>query len=219
MTETIQLKISAQEKNKQIADENRKQFAKNKLLALNLISSPGSGKTSILEVLSQRLGRQLAVITGDIQTTLDAERITRSGGQAVQVETGGGCHLNAEMVQQKLKVLQLSGVKYLIIENVGNLVCPSSFDLGEHAKAAVLSVAEGDEKPIKYPALFVRAGLVIINKIDLLPYVNFNMERAMGDCRKMNAQALIIKTSCQTQAGFDQLTAYLEKFYQQIYPA
>jgi hydrogenase nickel incorporation protein HypB len=151
------------------------------------------------------------VITGDIQTQLDKERIEKAGARAVQIETRGSCHLTAAMINAVVKRLSFSGVDCLIIENVGNLVCPSSYDLGEEEKIAVLSVAEGDEKPIKYPTLFIRAGAVIINKIDLIPYVNFDMFRAMGDIRKLRHDAEIIQTSCTTGEGIDEVVGYLVK--------
>jgi hydrogenase nickel incorporation protein HypB len=219
MSDVISVKQTAQEKNREIAAANRMFFTEKKVLAVNLISSPGSGKTALLEVLSARLGKSLAVITGDVQTELDAQRITAAGGQAVQIETGGACHLNAEMVRAKFGRLTWTQVRYLVIENVGNLVCPSSYDLGEHEKAAMLSVAEGDEKPVKYPALFVRAGLVIISKIDLLSHVRFNLQRAEDDCRKLNHAMTLLRISSQTGEGLDALTAHFEQAHGRLYSA
>jgi hydrogenase nickel incorporation protein HypB len=219
MGDIVTVQKTAQEKNREIAEGNRAFFNEKKVLVINLISSPGSGKTALLEALSARLGKALTVITGDVQTELDAQRIRAAGGQAVQIETGGACHLNAEMVRAKCGALQWPGVRFLVIENVGNLVCPSSYDLGEHLKAAMLSVAEGDEKPIKYPALFVRAGLVIISKMDLLPHVRFNLQRAEDDCRKLNHAAAILRIASQTGAGLDELGRFLEQTYRHTYPA
>lgn len=211
MIEKIRLAKSAHALNDAVAQQNRQVFKQLGLTVFNMISSPGSGKTSLLEHLSRRLGQALLVITGDIQTQLDKERIEKAGGRAIQIETRGSCHLTAAMINTVVRQLSFSGVEYLVIENVGNLVCPSSYDLGEEEKIAVLSVAEGDEKPIKYPTLFIRAGAVVINKIDLLPYVNFDVFRAMGDIRKLKHDAEIIQTSCTTGEGIEELAGYLEK--------
>jgi hydrogenase nickel incorporation protein HypB len=210
MIETIKLAKSAHALNNAVAQQNRKLFKDAGLTVVNMISSPGSGKTSLMELLGGRMGRTLMVITGDIQTQLDKERIEKAGAIAIQIETRGSCHLTAHMINAVVKRVPFSGVEYLIIENVGNLVCPSSYDLGEDEKIAVLSVAEGDEKPIKYPALFVRAGAVIINKVDLLPYVKFDMNRAIGDIKKLKHDAEIIKTSCTTGAGIDEVVEHLK---------
>ena len=161
----VNINESPREKNNRIADENRKQLKSFRVL--NMIGSPGAGKTAILEKTAEVLGEKLAVIEGDIQTDIDASRITKHGSRAFQIQTGGSCHLNAEQVRNALDQLDLTGVQTIIIENVGNLVCPSGFELGEDAKVAVVSLPEGDEKPIKYPDLFMRAQAVIINKIDL----------------------------------------------------
>jgi hydrogenase nickel incorporation protein HypB len=210
MTEKISIQTSASSKNDQIAAENRDFFKKNGLLALNLISSAGSGKTSLLEAMAKKYGKSLAVITGDIQMTYDADRITQAGSLAVQIETHGTCHLTAAMIQDKLKEMDLKDVKLLVIENIGNLVCPSTYDLGEKFKIALVSTAEGDEKPIKYPALFLRASVVMVTKIDLMPYVNFNLERVKSDCLKLNPNARLMTTSCKTGEGLDEWYGYLE---------
>ncbi len=209
MIEKIRLAKSAHAINDAIAQENRAIFKAAGLSVLNVISSPGSGKTSLMEALGKRLGKKLLVITGDIQTQLDKNRIEAAGARAIQIETRGSCHLTAHMINVELKKLSLEGVSSLIIENVGNLVCPSSYDLGEDVKIAVLSTTEGDEKPIKYPSLFIRAEVVVINKIDLLPYVNFNVERAESDIRKLRNDATIIKTSCTTGQGVDDFFNYV----------
>ena len=213
MTEKVDINVSAKERNRLLAQKNKKYFREQNVLVLNMISSPGSGKTAILEVMGKELGDKLAVVTGDVQMQYDSERINASGAKAVQIETGGACHLNAKQVREGAETLDLSPVKYLIIENVGNLVCPSGFELGEDLKVAVLSVPEGDEKPIKYPALFLQARAVIISKIDLAPYVDFKMERAEADCRKLNSRVEIFKTSCKTGKGFDRWQEYLETLY------
>jgi hydrogenase nickel incorporation protein HypB len=211
MIEKIKLAKSAHALNDAVAQQNRKIFTEAGLTVVNMISSPGSGKTSLMEQLGGRMGHRLMVITGDIQTQLDKERIEKAGAIAIQIETRGSCHLTAHMINTVVKRVQFTGVEYLIIENVGNLVCPSSYDLGEEEKIAVLSVAEGDEKPIKYPTLFIRAGAVVINKIDLLPYVKFDMDRAIRDIKKLKHDAEIIKTSCTTGEGIGAVIDYLER--------
>jgi hydrogenase nickel incorporation protein HypB len=212
MIEKIKLAKSAHALNDAVAQENRKIFKDAGITVFNMISSPGSGKTSLLEHLGRRMGHRLLVITGDIQTQLDKERIERAGANAIQIETRGSCHLTAAMINSVIKMFRFDGTEYLVIENVGNLVCPSSYDLGEEEKIAVLSVAEGDEKPIKYPTLFIRAGAVVINKIDLLPYVNFDVFRAIGDIRKLKHDAEIFQTSCTTGEGIDDVVGFMEKF-------
>lgn len=214
MSETLFLKSSAMARNDALAAKNREFFRKHGILAFNLVSSPGAGKTLLLERMAERWGAALGVITGDIQMTFDADRIARAGGQAVQIETGGSCHLTADMVRQELEGRTWPGVKIMVIENVGNLVCPATYDLGEAFKVAMLSVTEGDEKPAKYPALFHRAEAVLISKMDLLPHVDFNMERAEADCLKLNAAAKLFRISCRSGEGletwFDYLNSRLE---------
>ncbi|MFP4522700.1 MAG: hydrogenase nickel incorporation protein HypB [Fibrobacterota bacterium] len=211
MGKKIEINMSAREKNDAAAKKNREIFNNRSLRVFNIISSPGSGKTSILEYAAEKLGSKLAVIVGDVFTTQDADRINKKGCVAVQVETGGGCHLNAEMVRDAYEQLDTKKTEILVIENVGNLVCPSTYDLGEDKKIAVISLPEGDEKPSKYPALFNRADAVIINKIDLAPFVDFNIERAESDCRKLNKDVRVIRTSVKTGEGMDSFIDYLEK--------
>jgi len=206
----IKVLSSAMQKNNEIAERNRALFRERGLKVLNFISSPGAGKTSILERLGARYSAALGVVTGDIQTTFDADRLKAAGATALQIETGGTCHLTASMVEESLKKMDLSRLKYLVIENIGNLICPSSYDLGESAKVAVLSTTEGDEKPAKYPALFTRATAVLINKVDLLPHVKFDVGRAEEDCRKLNRDVRIIRISCTTGEGFEELFKYFE---------
>ncbi|NUM34120.1 MAG: hydrogenase nickel incorporation protein HypB [Candidatus Brocadiae bacterium] len=203
------LDIQIQSINDEVAYQNRQYFDQIGLLVLNMISSPGSGKTSILEVMAQTLGKKLHVITGDVQTDLDAERLVKAGAKAFQIQTGGSCHLTASMVQKALRVFDIEPNSLLVIENIGNLVCPSTYNLGEHIKIAVVSTAEGDEKPIKYPALFTRAQAVLVNKIDLLPYVAFNIDRLASDCYKLNNKVRIFKTSCVTKEGFGEWMDFL----------
>jgi hydrogenase nickel incorporation protein HypB len=210
MIDKIKLAKSAHALNDAVAQQNRFLFKDAGLTVVNMISSPGSGKTSLLEALAKHMRRRLMVITGDIQTELDKDRIEKAGAHAIQIETRGSCHLTAHMIQTVCKRLSFAGVELLVIENVGNLVCPSSYDLGEDAKLAVLSTSEGDEKPVKYPSLFIRAACVVINKIDLLPYVRFDLDRAVADIRKLRHDVHIVKTSCTTGEGLNEFFSYLE---------
>lgn len=173
------------------------------ILTLNLISSPGAGKTTLLErTLTDLAGEfRMAVIEGDLQTDNDARRVAATGAQAVQINTDGGCHLNSDMVMAALGKLHLDGLDILFIENVGNLVCPVEFDCGEDAKVALLSVAEGDDKPEKYPLLFNLSKAMVLNKIDLLPYVDFDMARATSFARKLNKDLAVFELSCRSGAN------------------
>jgi hydrogenase nickel incorporation protein HypB len=205
------LNISARESNDLIAFDNRKFFYEKGIFALNIIGSPGCGKTSILEHTANHFKEKFAVIVGDVKTALDSDRIIQSGHPyAYAIETGGGCHLSANMIKEKVREIDLENVDYLFIENVGNLVCPSTFDLGENLKIAVLSIPEGDEKVRKYPALFLRASAVIINKIDLLDFMDYDIERVKADCLAFNSKAKIFETSIKTGVGFDEFFAYLK---------
>jgi hydrogenase nickel incorporation protein HypB len=216
MIDKIKLAKSAHALNDAVAQQNRFLFKDAGLAVVNMISSPGSGKTSLLEALGKHMEKKLMVITGDIQTELDKNRIEKAGAHAIQIETRGSCHLTAHMINTVCKRLSFSEVDLLVIENVGNLVCPSSYDLGEDSKLAVLSTTEGDEKPIKYPSLFIRASCVVINKIDLLPYVRFDMERAVSDIKKLRHDVHIIKTSCTTGEGLDDFFLYLKNLKKNI---
>ncbi|KUH97992.1 hydrogenase nickel incorporation protein HypB [Mycolicibacterium acapulense] len=202
-TETITLEQKVLAKNDELAEGNRAWLAARDILALNLTSSPGAGKTTLLERTIRDLNsaRPVAVIEGDQETLLDAERITAAGARAVQINTGAGCHLDAEMVHRALHELDPERGSVLFIENVGNLVCPALFDLGEHSKVVVISVTEGDDKPLKYPHMFAAAGLVIVNKIDLLPYVDFDLEKCCGYVRSLNRDAQILAMSAATGDG------------------
>ncbi len=206
------LNISAQERNKLIAEENRKFFKNKDIFALNIIGSPGCGKTSILEYTANHFNGNFAVIVGDVKTALDSDRIIQSGHKnAYAIETGGGCHLSANMINEKIHEIDVETIDYLFIENVGNLVCPSTFDLGENLKIAVLSIPEGDEKVRKYPALFLRAAVVIINKIDLMDYMDYDIERVKADCLAHNSIVKIFETSAKTGKGFDEFFKYLKE--------
>lgn len=199
------------ESNDAVAGKLREYFAVRGILALNLIRSPGSGKTSLLErtLADLRHTYRMAVIEGDLQTDNDARRIAATGAQVVQINTGGGCHLDSGMILGALDKLDMEALDILFIENVGNLVCPVEFDCGEDHKAALLSVAEGDDKPEKYPLLFHRASVLLINKTDLLPYVDFSMERASRFARQLNAELAILPVSCRTGAGLAEWYAWL----------
>lgn len=205
------------EANEKTANKIRAELAERKILALNLISSPGAGKTTLLERTLRDLAKEfnMAVIEGDLQTDNDARRVAASGAQAVQINTEGGCHLDGNLVRAALNNLKLDGLDILFIENVGNLVCPVEFDCGEDAKVAILSVAEGDDKPEKYPLLFHLAKAMILNKIDLLPYVDFDVSRAARFARKLNGNLDIFEVSCRTGQGLDAWYDWLRKMREQ----
>ena len=189
--------------NQRLAAELRERFARAGTLVVNLISAPGSGKTRLLERTLELLpdGVRAAVLTGDIQTDADATRLARFGYPVRQITTGGTCHLDAKMIGHHLEGWDLEELDILFIENVGNLVCPSSYDLGEAAKIVLLSVTEGEEKPLKYPSIFFKSKLILITKADLLPYVPFDLEIAKKNARSVNATAKIIVVSCQSDEG------------------
>lgn len=181
------------------------------MLALNLVSSPGSGKTTLLErsIHDLRSKYDIAVIEGDQMTTTDADRIRGAGARAVQINTGSGCHLEADMIASALPALHLRPGSLLMIENVGNLVCPAMFDLGERMKVAVMSVTEGEDKPLKYPFMFRAAEVVLINKMDLAPHVDFKEEACLANIRAVNPAARILMLSARTGAGMDAWYEYL----------
>jgi hydrogenase nickel incorporation protein HypB len=201
--------------NERYALENILFFAKQKKLCLNMISSPGSGKTTLLTRTIQDLKDQIkvGVIEGDIQTEIDAERIKATGAPAVQINTKGACHLSAAQINSALKQLPIADLDLILIENVGNLVCPSAFELGESGKVVVLSVAEGDDKPAKYPAIFAKSKALLINKVDLLDggRVDFDMDRAISDARRLNKTIEIFPVSAKTGAGMQHWYDWLLK--------
>jgi hydrogenase nickel incorporation protein HypB len=200
---TIDLERAILDKNDRLADRNRAWFEGREILALNLVSSPGAGKTTLLEKTIRDLKDEIAisVIEGDQQTLNDAERIKAAGAPAIQVNTGTGCHLEADMIRRGLDSLKPAFGSLLMIENVGNLVCPALFDLGERAKVVVLSVTEGDDKPLKYPHMFRAAELMIVSKIDLAPHVDFDIDRCEAMAREVNPQIKSIRLSARTGEG------------------
>lgn len=198
--------------NDRIAGELRERFRENNVLCLNLISSPGAGKTSLLERTLEgfRRGERVAVLTGDIQTDNDAARLARFGFPVQQITTGGTCHLDACMITRALEAWRLEDLDLLLIENVGNLVCPASYDLGEAAKVVVLSTAEGEDKPLKYPSIFFKSALLVLNKIDLLPYVPFDIGKARENARRVHPDMEIVEVSCATGEGLDVWQGWLQ---------
>jgi hydrogenase nickel incorporation protein HypB len=200
------------QQNDEVAAENRKVFLQKGVFVLNLMSSPGSGKTSVLERTIEGLsGRlKLGVVEGDIYTTRDAERIEKYGIPVVQINTAGACHLDARMVKPTLEDFDLKEIDLLIVENVGNLVCPAEFDLGEDARAAVLSVTEGNDKPVKYPLVFRESRAVLINKIDLLPYTDCDVDQLEKDLKQINPELMLFRVSARSGEGFEPWLSWLE---------
>jgi hydrogenase nickel incorporation protein HypB len=209
------------EANDRIADQNRAIFDENGLLVINLMSSPGAGKTSLLEktidVLKDTL--RIGVIEGDIQSTHDAERIALKGVPAVQINTGGACHLDGNMIRDTFPEMDLEGLDLLVVENVGNLVCPAEFRLGEDFKVMILSVTEGDDKPSKYPLMFRESAVLLINKIDLLPYVDCSLAKIREEALKINPHLTIFDVSCKTGEGLGPWTDWLKKSVEANRPA
>ncbi len=189
--------------NERIAEENRLRFKENNIMVINLMSSPGSGKTTLLEKTIEGLKNRvrIGVIEGDIQSTYDSERIEKTGVPVVQINTGGACHLDSNMIREALGKMNLKDLDILFIENVGNLVCPASFNLGENFKAMILSVAEGDDKPLKYPLIFQESSALIINKVDLLPFCDCNPDLIEERALKINPHLAIFRVSCRTGDG------------------
>jgi hydrogenase nickel incorporation protein HypB len=208
----VQIEQDILGKNDRFAADNRQTFADRGVLALNLVSSPGSGKTTLLVRTIEALAGRLptAVIEGDQQTTHDADRIRATGAPALQINTGKGCHLDAAMVGAALDRLAIGDDSVVFIENVGNLVCPASFDLGEAAKVVVLSVTEGEDKPLKYPDMFRAASLMLLNKVDLLPHLSFDVERCLAYAHRINPAIAVIRVSATTGEGFDEWVRWLE---------
>jgi hydrogenase nickel incorporation protein HypB len=214
MTKIINIKEKVLSENDRLAAEIRKKLAARRIVSLNLVSSPGSGKTSLLErtleTLKDRMS--LALIAGDVQTENDANRLIKAGGKAVRpIVTGGACHLDARMITRVLDEMDIDRTEILFIENVGNLVCPSSYDLGEDMKVALISTTEGDDKPLKYPAMFRRASAMVINKIDLLGLSDFDIERVKKNALQINGNLKIFETSCRTGAGLESWYEWLKE--------
>lgn len=205
-TETVTLERQVLAKNDLLAERTRGRLDDRGMVAVNLMSSPGAGKTTLLERTIRDLSATtpIAVIEGDQETLLDAERIRSTGCAVVQVNTGAGCHLDATMVHDALAALEPASDTLLFVENVGNLVCPALFDLGEHAKVVLISTPEGTDKPLKYPHIFAVADLVIVNKVDLLPYVDFDLEMCVRHAKSVNPDVELIALSATTGEGLDQ---------------
>jgi len=209
----VRLERDVLAKNDRLAARNRAFFDARQIAAFNFTSAPGAGKTTLLQSVIKQIGGRfpLAVIEGDQETDRDAERIRSTGAPVVQINTRTGCHLDAQMVNAAVTALDPPRGALLLIENVGNLVCPALFDLGERAKAVILSVTEGEDKPLKYPATFHHADLMVLNKIDLLPYVPFSMELARENARRVQPDIEILEISCTTGAGLEQWNDWIQR--------
>ncbi|MFT6924674.1 MAG: hydrogenase nickel incorporation protein HypB [Psychromonas sp.] len=207
----IEIEQNILSKNNYYAGLNREKWSADQIFAINFISSPGSGKTTLLTEIIKSIKAKhcIYVIEGDQQTALDATRIRETGVQALQINTGKGCHLDAQMVGHAAKHLAMQKNAFLFIENVGNLICPAGFDLGEAHKVVILSVTEGEDKPLKYPEIFHAADLLVINKIDLLPYVNFNLQQCCDYAKQINPKIEIIRLSTTSGENMEQLSAWL----------
>ena len=197
--------------NERIAADNRRLFDEKKIYVINLMSSPGAGKTSLVEktITALKGNYRIAVIEGDIQDTCDADRVAALGIPAVQINTGGACHIDGNMIREALPALDLNRIDLLISENVGNLVCPAEFKIGENAKVMILSTPEGADKPAKYPLMFQESAVMIVNKIDLAPYVDFDLEKARRDALALNRKLKIFEVSCKTGQGLENWVQWL----------
>ncbi|NLP05171.1 hydrogenase nickel incorporation protein HypB [Candidatus Fermentibacteria bacterium] len=198
-------------RNDEVAAANRSMFLDSGLFAINVIGSPGAGKTSLLEALANRFARDLAVIEGDVRTRRDADRVEKAGSPAWQIETGGACHLDAAMVRRAWMDFRETarGSRYLVIENVGNLICPSSYDLGEDVKAALVSLPEGDDKVLKYPALFSRIDVLLIGKMDLLNHLDADPDRLESECRSLRPGVTVFRISSKTGLGLPEFCDFI----------
>ncbi len=209
----IPVRKSVHSRNDEIARQNRRRFREAGLCVINLLSSPGSGKTSLLERTAERMkdSVRILVIDGDVETERDADRLRKAGLEAFQIQTHGACHLDASMISGQLQQVDLTRYDLLLIENIGNLVCPSSFDLGEEFRVVVASTTEGDDKPVKYPEAYHTADLCVLNKIDLLPYVEFDIREFEAGARRVNDQLQFFHTSCVSGEGIDAWCDWLRR--------
>ena len=216
----MQIKIlkSILSANEAIASRNREQLDKHGILTINIMSSAGAGKTSlVLQTIHQlKPEMKVAVIEGDVASSIDADKVSQQGAPVVQINTDGGCHLEANMIENALNNLSLDGIDLLLIENVGNLICPAEFTLGEHRKIMLLSTPEGDDKPYKYPLMFTEADLVLVNKVDLLPYLNFNIGAFNKAVTGLNPDVKIFPISCKTGEGLEAWFYWLKNEIKQI---
>jgi len=215
---TLEVRRAILDKNDRLAERNRGFFHARGLLVLNVLSSPGSGKTTLIRETIRKLGKRLktGVIVGDLATDNDARRLAESGAQAVQITTGTVCHLEAEMVARALKQLDLTGLELLVIENVGNLVCPASYDLGEDLRVVVFSVTEGEDKPLKYPPMFQSAGVTVISKMDLAKACDYDRAAALANLQRLAPDALVFETSAKTGQGMDAWCDFLVQRHQAL---
>jgi hydrogenase nickel incorporation protein HypB len=219
MSERISVEKKVLSENDKLAADIRAQLKQRGIVALNFVSSPGSGKTSLLERTLGALNNELRIglIAGDVQTENDANRLLRAGGKMVRpIVTGGACHLDAKMVSRVLPELDLDKIDLLFIENVGNLVCPSGYDLGEDMKVVLISTTEGDDKPLKYPGMFRRSSVMVINKIDLLGSSDFDMNRVKENARRINANLKIFELSCRTGQGLEAWYTWIKSLVKSI---
>ncbi|MGA3175436.1 MAG: hydrogenase nickel incorporation protein HypB [Syntrophorhabdales bacterium] len=195
--------------NEQMAAENKLLFKKRGVVAVNIMASPGAGKTSLILRTIEELGEPIAVIEGDIASTFDAEKVGEKQVPVVQINTGGACHLDASMIRTSLDKLRMDNAKYLFIENVGNLVCPAEFQLGENVRVLVASVPEGDDKPFKYPGMFSTVQAIVLNKMDIVRFIDFSVARFMDGVRAVNAKAPVFQVSCRTKEGIPEWIDWL----------
>jgi hydrogenase nickel incorporation protein HypB len=213
MSERVTIEKKVLSENDGVAEQTRERLRKLRILCLNMVSSPGSGKTSLLERTLERVGGDLniALVAGDVQTENDANRLKRAGAELVRpIVTGGACHLDAKMVARALSEFDLDHTDLLIVENVGNLVCPSSYDLGEDMKVVLISTTEGDDKPLKYPGIFRRSSAMVVNKTDLMGTSDFDLSRVRANALKINGKLIIMETSCRTGDGLDRWAQWLK---------
>jgi hydrogenase nickel incorporation protein HypB len=210
---TVSVKENILAANTKIADANRKLLGSHNVLMIDVMSSPGSGKTSLILQTINRMGHKyrIAVIEGDIASSIDTDKISGQNIPAIQINTGGGCHLDARMIKKALATLDLDSIDLIFIENVGNLVCTADFDLGAHKNAVILSIPEGDDKPYKYPVMFLEADVVLVNKTDVLPHFDFNLDDFPGIIRSLNPSANIFPVSAKTGEGMDLWFSWIEE--------